>query len=157
MTPNFQLRHGHLLKKSNSYSKDVAQSRGEDITHWLVVLLVWGAGLGAAAQFGKIAVTIDVFRENYPVGEVALGFLISCVGLVFGVVGGIFSPRLGIKRMLILGIFSAGVLSALQSFSMPFFLLIILRIFEGASHLFIVVAGPILMARNSSLSLLHTS
>lgn len=154
MTPNFQLRHGHLLKKSNSYSKDVAQSRGEDITHWLVVLLVWGAGLGAAAQFGKIAVTIDVFREIYPVGEVALGFLISCVGfvgLVFGVVGGIFSPRLGIKRMFILGIFSAAVLSALQSFSMPFFLLIILRIFEGASHLFIVVAGPILMARHSSL------
>lgn len=44
----------------------------------------------------------------------------------------------------------AALLSALQALPLPFLALIALRIIEGASHLCIVVAGPILMARHSS-------
>ncbi|OJI94409.1 cyanate permease [Planktotalea frisia] len=142
-----------MHKKSETSAGSRSLSKPEDRTDWLIVLLVWAAGLGAAAQFGKIAVTLDAFRDIYAVSEVALGFLISCVGfvgLLFGVVGGILSPRLGIKRMFILGMFSAAILSALQSFSIPYSAMIILRVLEGASHLFIVIAGPILMARHSS-------
>ncbi len=135
---------------------DAAQRQGEGVkTDWIIILLVWAAGLGAAAQFGKVAIALEAFREIYDVSEVALGFLISCVGLaglILGVLGGIISPRIGIRRMFISGMFAAAVLSALQSMPLPFGVLILLRSVEGASHLFIVIAGPILMARHSSIA-----
>lgn len=111
------------------------------------------AGLGAAAQFGKIAVSLDAFRELYPVGEVRLGFLISSVGtagLLFGVVGGIFISGFGIRKAMVTGLVGAALISAVQSMLMPYPVLIALRILEGATHLLIVVSGPILMARHSA-------
>ena len=111
------------------------------------------AGLGAAGQFGKIAISLDAFRDLYPVGEVALGFLISCVGLVgltLGVLGGILITRFGIRRAFVTGLVLASILSALQALLPPYPIMIALRILEGATHLSIVIAGPILMARHSS-------
>lgn len=139
MTPISPSRPGRLHKKSE--------------TNLLIILLVWAAGLGAAAQFGKVAVALDAFRDIYPRGEVALGFLISCVGtvgLIFGVVGGIIISGFGIRRAMVAGLLIAGVLSAVQSLMLPFPVMIALRILEGATHLAIVIAGPILMARHSS-------
>lgn len=111
------------------------------------------AGLGAAAQFGKVAISLDSFRAVYPVGEVGLGFLISCVGavgLTLGVVGGIVITQVGIRRAFVLGLVLAAILSALQALLPAYPVLIALRILEGATHLAIVIAGPILMARHSS-------
>lgn len=111
------------------------------------------AGLGAAAQFGKIAISLDAFREIYPVGEVALGFLISCVGLAgltLGVLGGILITRVGIRRAFVAGLMIAALLSAVQALLPAYPIMIALRIIEGAAHLAIVIAGPILMARHSS-------
>ena len=149
MIQNFRLWLGHLFRKSSNIAKP---SEGTD---WLIVLLVWAAGLGAAAQFGKVAIALDEFRVVYDVGEVGLGFLISCVGivgLVFGVIGGKVITQFGIKRTFVVGMLGAAILSALQSLTMPFILIVALRIIEGASHLAVVVAGPILMARHSSAS-----
>lgn len=122
-------------------------------TDYVIVLLVWMAGLGAAAQFGKIAISLTAFRDVYDVGEVALGFLISCVGavgLTLGVLGGILITRVGIRRAFVTGLILAAVLSALQALLPPYPLMIVLRVLEGATHLAIVIAGPILMARHSS-------
>lgn len=122
-------------------------------TDYPIVVLVWMAGLGAAAQFGKIAVSLDSFRALYGVSEVALGFLISCVGsvgLVFGVVAGILITRVGIRRAFVFGLIFAGVLSAAQAALPSYPVMILLRVMEGSTHLAIVVAGPILMARHSS-------
>ena len=149
MIQNFRLWLGHLFRKSSNIAKP---SEGTD---WLIVLLVWAAGLGAAAQFGKVAIALDEFRVVYDVGEVGLGFLISCVGivgLVFGVIGGKVITQFGIKRTFVVGMLGAAILSALQSLTMPFILIVALRIIEGASHLAVVVAGPIFMARHSSAS-----
>lgn len=122
-------------------------------TDYVIVVLVWLAGLGAAAQFGKVAVSLDSFRDVYAVGEVALGFLISCVGtvgLTLGVFGGIIITRVGIRRAFVVGLVLASVLSAIQALLPPYPIMILLRILEGATHLAIVIAGPILMARHSS-------
>lgn len=135
-------RPGPLHRKSDAPQTDL-----------LIIFLVWAAGLGAAAQFGKIAVALGAFRAAYPVSEVALGFLISCVGmvgLIFGVLGGILITRIGIRRAFVIGMLAAAALSALQAFMLPYPVMIALRVLEGASHLAIVIAGPILMARHSS-------
>jgi len=139
MIPCARLWRGHLHRKSE--------------TQGVIIALVWLAGLGAAAQFGKISVALAEFRALYPVGEVALGLLISCVGtvgLLFGVIGGALLARIGIRRAMVLGLVSAAVLSAMQALLPPFEVMIALRLLEGASHLAIVIAGPILMARHSS-------
>lgn len=123
-------------------------------THALLIFLIWLAGLGAAAQFGKIAVALDAFRARYDVSEVALGYLISSVGtvgLIFGVIGGALLSRLGIRNAMLAGLIGAGGLSLAQATLPGFGLMITLRLLEGACHLAIVIAGPILMARHSSL------
>ena len=122
-------------------------------TDYGIVILVWMAGLGAAGQFGKISIALAHFREIYAVSEVALGFLISCVGLAgltLGVLGGILITRVGIRRAFVIGMFLASFLSALQATLPAYPIMIALRIFEGGAHLAIVIAGPILMARHSS-------
>ena len=113
MIPISRLRPERLHEKS------------DPTTNWLIISLVWAAGLGAAAQFGKIAISLDEFRTIYSVGEIGLGFLISCVGLVglvFGVVGGILIPQIGIRRAFVWGMFGAAVLSALQAVHLPYLL-----------------------------------
>jgi len=148
----FPLTQSWLELLKNASDQSVALHEA-DRTQFVIVFMVWAAGLGAAAQFGKVAVVLSEFRATHDVSEVALGFLVSCVGLaglIFGVLGGILLPRIGIRRAFVLGMMSAAVLSALQAFSLPFIGIIVLRILEGVSHLAIVVAGPILMARHSS-------
>lgn len=49
----------------------------------ILVVLLWCAGLGAAAQFGKISILYDTLRASYGGnGEVALGLVVSLVGMV---------------------------------------------------------------------------
>ena len=62
-------------------------------TNWRLVWLLWAAGLGAAAQYGKIAVIFDRLDTVYPTAGPALGFavsLVGAVGIVLGVVAGVF-------------------------------------------------------------------
>ncbi|NJS39348.1 MAG: hypothetical protein HC783_10330 [Rhodobacteraceae bacterium] len=59
----------------------------------ILVVLLWCAGLGAAAQFGKISILYDTLRASYGIhGEVALGLVVSIVGmvgLIFGTTAGL--------------------------------------------------------------------
>ncbi|WP_420863198.1 MFS transporter [Algirhabdus cladophorae] len=118
-----------------------------------VILLIWLAGLGAAAQFGKLAVAFGALRQIYDVSEVWLGFLMSSVGvvgLVFGVVGGVIVDRIGLRKMLLLGLLVSGFISLLQSLMPVYPVLLASRFVEGIAHLVIVVAAPVLVAQYAS-------
>ncbi|SMX42730.1 MFS transporter [Actibacterium lipolyticum] len=118
-----------------------------------LILALWLAGLGAAAQFGKIAVAMPALRETYAVSEVALGFLMSSlgmVGLLFGVVGGVVVDRLGLRKMLLLGLIAGGCLSLVEGFMPAYPVMIALRFIEGFAHLVIVIAAPVLVASSAS-------
>ena len=59
-------------------------------TRFLTVIGLWAAGLGAAAQFGKLSVSFSLLADHYGSGGAALGFAVSLVGFVgilFGVTG----------------------------------------------------------------------
>lgn len=117
----------------------------------LLVLVLWGAGLGAAAQFGKISVTFDLVAETYPTaGPALLGLLVSIVGfpgLIFGTTAGIFVEGLGYRRVLLGALMSGAGLSALESLMLPLPLMLLLRVAEGMAHLAIVVSAPVLIAQ----------
>lgn len=123
----------------------------------LLVLALWGAGLGSAAQFAKLGVIFDQIALAYPGrSEVALGLTVSIVGfvgLVFGTTAGLLVQRLGYRRVLVAALSLGAVLSALQALLPPLPVMLALRLAEGASHLAIVVAAPVLIAQLAPLRL----
>ena len=76
------------------------------------MLAVWGAGLGAAAQFGKISVLYDVLGQAYAgASPVALGLIVSVVGivgLIFGTTAGLFVARVGPRRAIVAALVMGG-------------------------------------------------
>lgn len=116
----------------------------------ILVLLLWCAGLGAAAQFGKISILYETLRATYGGnGEVALGLVVSIVGmvgLIFGTTAGLLVARIGPRRAIVAALALGAVVSALQTLPLPYAALILTRVLEGVSHLAIVVVGPTMIA-----------
>jgi len=116
----------------------------------VLVLLLWFADLGAAAQFSKISILYDTLRAGYGgQGEVALGLVVSIVGLVgliFGTTAGLLVARIGPRRMIIVALAVGAAMSALQAPLPSYTVMLASRVVEGMSHLAIVVVGPTIIA-----------
>ena len=120
----------------------------------LIVLAVWCAGLGAAAQFAKVSVMFDLLDLTYPGRGPGIGFMVSVaglVGLVFGTTAGLLVQSLGYRRVLVWAMALGALMSALQATLPGFGVMMATRVVEGASHLAIVVAGPVLIAQVTPL------
>lgn len=115
-----------------------------------LVFLLWCAGLGAAAQFGKISVIFEDLRALYGAqGEVALGLVVSVVGmvgLIFGTTAGLIVARIGPKRAIVTAMALGAMVSLIEATLPGWPLMIFARIAEGVSHLAIVVVGPTMIA-----------
>ena len=119
-------------------------------TPWGLVLALWGAGLGAAAQYGKFSATFDQLPAHYPDAGNALGLIVSAVGILgifCGVAAGLLVARVRYRRALLWGLWAGAGISAFQAFlpSLPWMLAS--RALEGLSHLALVVAAPTLIAQ----------
>ena len=116
----------------------------------VTILAVWAAGLGAAAQFGKVSVHFAEFGLAYPwASAVALGLVVSIVGivgLVFGTTAGLLVARIGPRRGIVAALVMGAAMSLLQSQGLPYGLMLVSRVVEGVSHLAIVVVGPTVIA-----------
>lgn len=119
-------------------------------THFPLILALYCAGLGAAAQYGKLALFVEDFAAAYPGAGGTLGFLISAIGLIgiiLGLVAGLVVARIGFRRLL-LGALALGAALSLFQASLPALpLMLASRLLEGLSHLVIVVAAPTLIAQ----------
>lgn len=116
----------------------------------ILVILLWCAGLGAAAQFGKISILYEPLRASYGVhGDVALGLVVSIVGmvgLIFGTTAGLLVARIGPRRAIVAALLAGAAMSAVQALMPAYPLMLLSRIVEGVSHLAIVVVGPTMIA-----------
>lgn len=122
-------------------------------TPWGLILALWGAGLGAAAQYGKISVVFDLLPTAYPEAGAAVGWIVSLVGvvgIVFGVVAGLVVARIRYRRALLWALWLGAAVSLLQALLPPLPWMLVLRVAEGVSHLAIVVAAPTLIAQLSA-------
>ena len=116
--------------------------------------MIWAVSLGAAAQFGKLAVIFDQLASAYPAQPAPmLGLAVSAVGfagLVLGTTAGLFVSGLGYRRVMVLALCAGAALSFAQSLGPSFPVLLALRVLEGFAHLAIVVAAPVLTAQAAS-------
>jgi predicted MFS family arabinose efflux permease len=122
-------------------------------TRWGLVLALWAAGLGAAAQYGKISVIFDRISQLYPEAGAAIGFSVSLVGvrgLLLGVVAGVCVASFGYRRTILAALWTGAAMSALQALHLPYALFLGTRVIEGLSHLGLVVAVPTLIAQISA-------
>ena len=118
-----------------------------------MVLVLWLAGLGAAAQFAKIAVPFSSVRTLFPEAGADIGWLlsfISLLGIFFGMTAGIIVSRFGSIRSLILALVLGAAVSFWQATLPSLTPMLMSRLIEGASHLVIVVAAPTLIAQVST-------
>ena len=118
------------------------------------VFALWAAGLGAAAQYGKMSVIFDLLPDIYPQAGAALGFLVSLVGgvgILLGVVAGLVVARVRYRRALLFALWLGAAVSAFQAFLPGFGWMLASRVVEGLSHLAIVVAAPTLIAQLSAV------
>lgn len=131
-------------------------AKGEDMRSphpLLLTLTLYLAGLGAAGQFSKLAVSFVTLTEVYAGhGETILGLavsLISLVGLILGLVAGIVVTRIGARRALLAALALGAAMSLWQATLPSLPVLMVSRVLEGASHLLIVVAAPTLIAETT--------
>jgi len=114
-----------------------------------IVLVLWSAGLCAAAQFAKVVVALPELVMRFPDAGPAVGFLvssISIVGALLGLVAGMLSIRYGERRLLLFGLVLGSLVALSQVVELPLGALLFSRLVEGISHLAIVVSAPILIA-----------
>ena len=117
-------------------------------TNWLIVIVLWFAGIAAAMQFAKFSVAFDFLKEQYSIAPFWIGLSLSIVGLIgmiFGVTVSIFVPKIGQSRILLISLLLGVVISLVQALNPVFPVLFISRIMEGVSHLGIIVTAPIIM------------
>ena len=122
-------------------------------TNWILIAAIFVAGLFAAAQFGKLTLTLAVIQNTYPDEKAWVPSLVSIVGivgLIFGVVAGNLISRIGMSRIVLLALMVGGALSLIQSFLPPIWLFAFTRLIEGFSHLGLVIAAPTIIASVST-------
>ncbi|NBZ89972.1 MFS transporter [Stagnihabitans tardus] len=113
------------------------------------ILALWCAGLGAAAQFGKMSVGFQDLARAYGSGGVGIGLMVSVVGmvgLVFGTTAGLIVARVGARRAMLWALGLGALVSGVESLMPPYAAMMGLRVLEGVSHLAIVVVGPTAIA-----------
>ena len=118
----------------------------------VVVILLWIAGLGAAAQFAKFSVSLEHLKELYPAAGAELGLLVSVIGvlgIVFGMLAAVVVAGIGFRSMLLAALVLGAAMSLYQATMPVFSLMLLSRLLEGAAHLSIVVAAPTLIAQLS--------
>ncbi|MEO6300569.1 MAG: MFS transporter, partial [Paracoccaceae bacterium] len=116
----------------------------------LTILAIWLAGLGAAAQFGKISILYSDLERTYAGGgAVGIGVMVSIVGivgLIFGTSAGLLVARIGARRAILGALVLGAIVSLVQSGLPPYPVMMATRVLEGVSHLAIVVVGPTAIA-----------
>lgn len=116
----------------------------------LTILAIWAAGLGAAAQFGKMSVAYPALETVYAAhAGLGIGVMLSIVGLVglvFGTTSGLLVARIGPRRALVVALALGAVVSLVQTGFPAYPVMLVSRVLEGFSHLATVVVGPTAIA-----------
>jgi MFS transporter, DHA1 family, inner membrane transport protein len=119
-------------------------------TNWSIVLLVTGAGVVSAFQFGKPSIALPALQASLGIGIAPVSWLLSAFALVGALLGlwiGLRVDAWGARRMLLTGLMTQAAASALGGLASSLPWLLASRVVEGVGFLAVVVAGPALVHR----------
>ena len=115
----------------------------------LLALVMFGAGMLAAAHIGKTPPALSAIRAELGLGLVAAGWAMSIFSLMTmatGIAAGVVADRLGHRRVLIAGLAVMAVGGVAGSLAESGWFLMLTRIAEGIGFVVIIVAAPALIA-----------
>ncbi|MCM5558540.1 MFS transporter [Pleomorphomonas sp. JP5] len=116
---------------------------------WPTILLLWFAGVLAAAQLGKMAALIPAIRADLDLSLTSAGLMVSLIeagGASLGAIAGIVAARFSGRAVLAMGaglVATAGMAAALAPDAT---LLYAARLIESIGYLMVVIAAPSLIA-----------
>ena len=97
----------------------------------LTIFAIWAAGLGAAAQFGKISVAYEALGRAYAAqAGIGIGVMVSIVGmvgLIFGTTAGLLVARIGARRAMVGALALGAAVSAVQMLFPPYPVMMVSR------------------------------
>jgi len=132
-------------------ARAVVSSRS-DPDRWISILLLWSAGICAAFQFAKVGVVLQPLAQSLALSGEAAAALMGAAGLagvVMGVAGAGLIGTLGAGRVLLGSLAFAAALSLAQTLMPDYALFYVLRLIEGITNLFIVIAAPSLIVQQA--------
>ena len=118
------------------------------MTHWRGIWAVFCGGLVAGAYMTKVPPALPQMRAALGLSLVEATFIVTTfnvLGMLVGMVAGMFADRFGRKRLALAGLFlmaAGGLLGALVSDFTP---LLISRFIEGVGFIMFAVPAPALM------------
>ncbi|MCP1632573.1 CynX/NimT family MFS transporter [Kerstersia gyiorum] len=114
-------------------------------TPWTAVGVVVAAGIIGALQVGKAVIVAPLLQADMHLGLAAIGRLVgvfSLLGLLGGLFAGVWTGRMGARRVLRLGLLIVLAGCVLGALSRDYEELLWTRVIEGAGFLLITVAAP---------------
>ncbi|QBR40723.1 MFS transporter [Kerstersia gyiorum] len=114
-------------------------------TPWTAVGVVVAAGIIGALQVGKAVIVAPLLQADMHLGLAAIGRLVgvfSLLGLLGGLFAGVWTGRMGARRVLRLGLLIVLTGCVLGALSREYEELLWTRVIEGAGFLLITVAAP---------------
>lgn len=122
-------------------------------TPWPAVLLLYAAGLMAAAQLGKLSALVPAITPALGLTLALAAWAVSLIevgGATLGTVAGVLAQRLGLWRALQLGLAALAIAGLGSATAQGAASLLAWRVLEAAGYLGITVSAPVLIARLSA-------
>ena len=127
---------------------------GLSSSRWPIVVMAIGSGILAAGAVGKAPPAVSLLREEYSLGLVYAGWILSvlsALGMIAGTGFGTLADRLGPRTVLLGGLWIQAIAGTLAVLSESASILLITRLLEGAGFLAVAVSAPgIIFAASSS-------
>ncbi|HEY0698760.1 MAG TPA: MFS transporter, partial [Micromonospora sp.] len=117
-------------------------------TGWGRVLLVYLAGVLAASALGKIGPVFGPLGSELDLSLTTVGWAASAmtgVAAALGLLGGVWTDRMGGRRTLLAGLVLLAVTGAAGALAWDAASLLVSRLLEGTGYLLVVVAAPALI------------
>jgi len=119
-------------------------------TRWSMLFLIFGIGMAAAFQVGKVPPVLPLLRNDLGLSLFLAGWVLSAfnvLGAMISPMAGAVSDWLGHRRLIMFGLGCMTIGSFAGAYAQSAILLLGSRFLEGLGYIFIIISAPGLIIR----------
>lgn len=120
---------------------------------WLAILVIYAAGVAAAAQLGKLSALLPPMQHDLGLDLTVAALLVSLLeigGATLGLFAGVVISRVGARRALLAGLMLMAIAAAGMAVTSAVAGMFLWRIVEAVAYLAVAVAAPTLTIATAS-------